>query len=220
MKEKEFLEFYWRQYLLLEKEFNSTTKYVAIDDINRLTYSDAYLKLMLQIGSEIDVVAKKVCFEIVSTGKPNKINQYQSIILNRYPEFSKVAVFVKKNSNLIIPWDCWDKESPIWWKAYNSIKHNRNDVNKIVKCEIKENYKLANQINVLSSLAALYQMEQYLYLSVDHRNGIETPLPGSRLFILKNFIWDKMHFGEDQLIYLNDEGDYIIWNSDFSYHDI
>ncbi len=105
MKEKDFLEFCWRQYLLLEKEFNSTTTYVAIDDINRLTYSNAYLKLMLQIGSEIDVVAKEVCFEIDSSKKTCKINQYKQIILNKYPEFSKVAVYVKRNSNLIIPWD-------------------------------------------------------------------------------------------------------------------
>ncbi len=72
----------------------------------------------------------------------------------------------------------------------------------------------------MSSLVALYQMEQYLYLFVDHREGIETPLPGSRLFILKGFNWDKIHFGEEQLFFVNDEGDCIIWNSDYSYYDV
>ena len=57
MTENEFVNLYWKQYIMLEKEFRKTVKYVALDSINFETYSDAYVKLLIQIGSEVDIVS-------------------------------------------------------------------------------------------------------------------------------------------------------------------
>lgn len=62
MSEEEFVNLYWKQYIMIEKEFRQTTKYVALDSINFKTYSDAYIKLLLQIGSEVDIVANPAIF--------------------------------------------------------------------------------------------------------------------------------------------------------------
>ena len=40
MTENEFINLYWKQYIMLEKEFRNTVNYVALDYINFETYSD------------------------------------------------------------------------------------------------------------------------------------------------------------------------------------
>lgn len=59
MTSDEFTNRYWRQYLMIEKKFKTTVKYVAVDHENFSIYSDVYAKLLLQIGSEVDVVARE-----------------------------------------------------------------------------------------------------------------------------------------------------------------
>lgn len=56
---KEFINTYWSQYILLEKEFVSTLHYLSLDRENEEAFSQAYLKLLLELGSEIDVAFKR-----------------------------------------------------------------------------------------------------------------------------------------------------------------
>jgi len=56
MTTKEFKRSYISHYLLLEKNFQSTTEYVTVAEDNYDAYSVSYLKLLLTIGSEIDVM--------------------------------------------------------------------------------------------------------------------------------------------------------------------
>ena len=58
---KEFFEIYWRYYLLLEKDFLSTKRYLEIDEYNGKAYSTEYSKQYQEIGSEIDVFCKEFC---------------------------------------------------------------------------------------------------------------------------------------------------------------
>ena len=53
MNEDEFLGLYWKNYILLEKEFSETLEYITLDVDNYNVYSSRYIKLLLQIGSEI-----------------------------------------------------------------------------------------------------------------------------------------------------------------------
>ena len=59
MTSQELVDSFWTHYIMLEKEFMATTGFVKVDTENYSTYSDAYAKLLLQIGSEVDVVAKE-----------------------------------------------------------------------------------------------------------------------------------------------------------------
>ena len=56
MTVSEFKKNYINHYLLLEKDFQLTTEYVTLSEDNYNTYSVSYLKLLLTIGSEIDVM--------------------------------------------------------------------------------------------------------------------------------------------------------------------
>lgn len=216
MTESEFHNQYWKQYILIEKEFKASIKYVAIDDSNFTAYSDVYAKLLLQIGSEIDVVAKLLCKEINSISNADNILQYQSEINTRFSEFENVTVSCCDTD--LKPWDGWAASSPEWWKAYNGVKHNRNKI-ETYGSVTKENYKFANQKNVLNALAGLYQLEQYLYSVILHDKQEETPLPGSRLFKLKNQGWQNKHFGQDSLFYVKDGCLYHMY-ADTPYSDI
>ena len=57
----EFLRRYWDYYLLLEKDFLDTERYLSIDAVNFNAFSNEYIKQYQTICSEIDVIAKSFC---------------------------------------------------------------------------------------------------------------------------------------------------------------
>ena len=203
MTDQDFKNQYWKQYIMIEKEFKTSIKYVAVDHCNFSTYSDVYAKLLLLIGSEVDVVAKEICKEINMTSTAEKISSYQPEICSRFPEFESVITACSDID--LHPWQGWSNSSPDWWKIYNGLKHNRNK-HETYGAVTQENYKFANQGVVLESLAGLYQLEQYLYSFISHNPHEETPLPGSRLYRLKDQGWETKYFGQDSVLYIDDDG--------------
>ena len=81
LDKKQYEITYWNQYLLLEKEFLETTLYVELDVANYSTYSNAYLKLLLSIGSEVDNVLR----ELTSLTGRSCITTYARSVLSKYP---------------------------------------------------------------------------------------------------------------------------------------
>lgn len=216
MTETEFYNQYWKQYIMIEKEFKVSVKYVAIDKLSFAAYSDVYAKLLLQIGSEVDVVAKILCREINQLSTADKINQYQKEICSRFSEYSTVTVACGDID--LKPWSGWSHATPEWWSIYNGVKHNRNKIESHGNISM-ENYKFANQENVLNALAGLYQLEQYLYTIINHDPHIETPLPGSRLYKLKDQGWENKFFGQDTFFYV-DNGELYTVFADIPYTDM
>lgn len=102
--EYEFNEKYWKYYLLLEKEFFDLSYYVSIDlEKNGKTYSLAYLKLLLAIGSEFDVVCKKICKLLDENVDEDKcdINDYKKVFKEQLGQLYKYDVLVKEINKLI-----------------------------------------------------------------------------------------------------------------------
>lgn len=129
----------------------------------------------------------------LSYGKEDKINHYCKKITTKYVDFPKDSVrFLLCNIDLK-PWDGWtfvDKvtkdgknivtsQNPSWWRNHNQIKHSRTSFD-----GGKQNYKKANQNNVINALAALFQVEMYFYNLLADNENLErkTPLPKSKLF--------------------------------------
>ena len=53
----------------------------------------------------------------------------------------------------LVPWSKWaSNEIPIWWTAYNKVKHHRD-----------KQYYRANLHNTLNAVAALYIINLYFY---------------------------------------------------------
>ena len=199
MTEETFLDQFWIQYLMIEKEFKATVRFLAIDTANFTGFSNVYAKILLEIGSEIDVVAKELCKVINPSSAAKKINQYETEINGKFPEFSNVTVACGTID--FQPWAGWSADSPEWWRIYNGVKHNRNKVENYGDVT-QENFRFANQGVVLNALAGLYQLEIYLYSMLQHGAHRDTPLPGSRMFELKDQGWETKHFGHDILFFV------------------
>lgn len=80
MTREEFENNHWRYYLLLEKELINTLDYVELASNNYSTFSIVNVKLLLQIGAEVDNIFKVSCN---LTGRKN-ITDYINPITEKY----------------------------------------------------------------------------------------------------------------------------------------
>ena len=181
MSKKSYELNYWKQYKLLEKEFANSLIYVELSQANFLTYSSVYLKLLLEIGSEVDNVLREMC---AKTGRTD-ISTYASFVLAKYPNITSHAVQVKDGGFSIIPFNGWNTIQPSqslsFWEAYNIVKHDR-----------VSNYQEATMKNVLNALAGLFILEMYrmreLY-DIDPDEDNSLPDDESDLFVLTS--WEQ-----------------------------
>lgn len=204
-----FIDIYWSHYLSLEKEFVNTFQYVTLDRDNENAFSLTYAKLMLAIGSELDVVLKEYCLNIdVSFKKSYKtIGKYKEAIIKEKPEFVDQKVAIINHELQIEPWKEWNNlpDAPWWWTVYNKVKHKRTSKVKIDGVE-KEGYRFANQKYVMLALAGLYQILVYYYYEIakEADDEVLTPMPASRLFKLTGGAWDKIGFYDELGFHIHD----------------
>ena len=185
MTVEEFKREYLRQYCLIERDFVNTIDYVSISPNNYLTFSPTYLKILLSIGSEIDVL-KDFILKALNTDMKH-FNKLE-------PDFHLVEVEVRSESILLTPWKTSDL-FPIWWTVYNEVKHNRNEIADKID-QSKKNYEFANLENVISALAGLYSLELLAYKIVADSNGEKVFVPSVKsIFQVKNLYWTDISNG-------------------------
>lgn len=144
---------YWHYFVALCNDVERTARFVEPTEDNFKTYSIEFARLILAIGSEIDVVAKLLCKAIDPNSKASRINHYLEVILTKYPDLPKVEIVIPRSDLSLTPWKEWQKgENPNWWKQYNGVKHERN-----------ENFSEANMVNMLNSLGGLLVLLGYYY---------------------------------------------------------
>lgn len=201
--EQLFKKIYWKNFIAIEDEFIKINSYVTLDTINYKTYSTAFLKLLLEVGSEIDIVCKLLCSIQFGRTDVSNINAYRDCILANIPNFVEVSAVTEEIRE--IPWKNWLAESPKWWKVYNGVKHNRFAMTTI-DGECQEFYKFANLENVMKSLMALYQLEVYVlnYLIKEEGKDEIFSFLKSGLFSLDGGGWSCSKFhGENDAVYTN-----------------
>lgn len=158
----------WRYYLTLERDFMATTAFSEIDARNYGTFSDRYAALMLLIGSEVDVIAKIICKIIDPTLRPSNVVQYRQAISQKYPWLYCIKIYSRQFGVQLMPWRFWSptqNRSPVWWSAYNRVKHDRANER-----------SAANQLNTLLALGGLYALHIY------YQQLLETTLQESSIF--------------------------------------
>lgn len=197
----EFIQRYWKYYLMLETNFLDTEQYLAIDEINFQAFSNEFIKQYQTICSEIDVIAKSYCIELDCNFRGNQINAYCKCITDNNTDFINRKVKVRDRDIEVFPWKDWTyttkmqnnvntrivSNNPDWWQKYNKIKHNRTTINNETHLPY---YKLANQKNVLNSLAALFQLELYYFRKIQQTHfatDADMPGPQSKLFEIENW---------------------------------
>ena len=188
MNKDEFLNKHWFMYHKLEGEFLKIEKTIPVVSENFETFSYSYMRLLGSICSEFNECFKN--FTEFNGYNYASINQYKQFIIGKFKDdfFDSEITFNKigSESMSLHTFEDW-KEGEIFWREINnSIKHNRNEV-----CDGKENYKYANQINVLNALSGLFQLNMYFYKNIIENSSLEDeltfPLPQSKIFYLENW---------------------------------
>ena len=197
MDTKNFKQNYISYYLLLEKDFENTIPYLTVAEDNYNAYSSVYLKLLLTIGSEIDVVLGVLAKEYEASCRENGFG-CSRIIMKYEPDIKKLKVRLREENISILPWEC--EKIPDWWTAYNEIKHNRYEDAVKFDCS-KKNYQFANQKNVLYSLAALFSLEMYAYRRLALSNNDQMFVPDIKtIFAIENGYWKDVVMGQSAVV--------------------
>lgn len=210
MTRDEFCKYHWEYYLVLEKDFLQTERFIAFDlgknylynkNVctnygNSMCFSNEFIKQYQSICSEIDVILKTMCKEINNNSKAKKIKEYTNEVLKKWPRITNQKVGMKDiELQPFMNWSLLPYNSPDWWTPYNKVKHKR-----------VTNYKKANLKNVLNSLAALYILEQYLVKYIGDRDKVyDVPNDISQLFEMVNYKTRRTVIGRNS--YLVSEND-------------
>jgi hypothetical protein len=150
----------WHYFLALERDLVGTTDFVEPHFGNAAAFSNAYAKLLLLVGSEVDVIAKALCRQVPGAAAACNIMDYRSILLGAFPGIETVEIYLARYAMKFTPWQAWSLEkptSPDWWRAHTNVKHHR-----------KDQFGDANQQHVLNAYAGLLVLELYYYRSVSY----------------------------------------------------
>jgi len=172
---------YWRYFLSIEDDFIKTLRYVDLNNDNYKTFSIEYTRLLVSTCAEIEIMLKLLCNTTGTNCDKYNISKLKKKLYEH--EFCLIHQAEVNLSNYeidwIIPFASWERDdskgksiAPEWWKAYNNIKHNRD-----------EKYKEANLENLIYAIAGLFIVNMYYYNKV---KNIE-PMPKPKLFGLEYY---------------------------------
>jgi hypothetical protein len=110
----------WEYFLSIEADLARCTRYVEFVPENSATFSVEFARIIVAASAEFDAVAKGLCKAISENAKPENINDYQPIIVGRYPKFPKYKIHIPRLKLELEPWKEWTPAaSPDWWsKGY------------------------------------------------------------------------------------------------------
>ena len=158
---------HWRYFLTVEEDIEKTTRFVEPHPANFQTYSVEFVRLILAICSEVDVVAKVLCALIDPPRKVQKMDEYRPVITRRYPKLCTSKVLVDRFGLTFEPWKEWGNGvNPAWWRDHQKVKHKRHQY-----------FALANLDRCLNAAAGLFCLVLYL-----HHKDLRSLQPKPRLF--------------------------------------
>ena len=182
---------HWNYFLALENDLEVVAKYIEFIEANFETYSIELAHLLLASASEVDVVMKELCVLLSPGTSASQINQYKKLINNYSPDLIKEPVYIDRYGLSLTPWSDWNGDkNPLWWRSYNSVKHERHN-----------HFTDANLKNVLNALGALLIVNFYYYkaefeAAVENKYSIDAVdithklQPQTRLYTLrKNYYY-------------------------------
>jgi hypothetical protein len=164
-------EMFFKYFLVLDQDVFATSRYVEFSKNNFNTFSLEYLRLLVSICAEFEIVCKRLCASIKHEGDFERadMDYLTQTILDRFPKIAELEIGIPQLGENILPFKGWGQSykneegeklrSPSWWMDYNHVKHGRD-----------QNFKKSNLKNVLHSLAGLYGILIYLYRN-ESKNG-------------------------------------------------
>lgn len=148
------IEVHWNYLLAIENDLYRLSRFIEFDERNFECFSIEISRILLTSAAEVDVVCKQICKKLNPASSAEDIHQYREEIKPVHPKIPDFKVLIPRHGLTLTPWDNWNEERgvPLWWTAYNKIKHHRDS-----------EYHRANLRNALNSVAGLFVMVLYLY---------------------------------------------------------
>jgi hypothetical protein len=148
------IEAHWNYLLAIEGDLERLSRFIEFDERNFDCFSIEISRILLASGAEVDVVCKQICKKIIQDSLAENIYHYRDEIRVVYPAIPDFEVLLPRYGLRLTPWTDWNDPNgvPIWWTAYNKIKHNRDT-----------EYHRANLQNALNAVGGLFIMVLYLY---------------------------------------------------------
>jgi hypothetical protein len=117
---------HWNYFVALERDLEIVSRYIEFSEQNFQVFSIELAHLLFAAASEVDVVAKLLCERVSPAAPRGKINQYKAALVGAIPDLPTTSVYVPRYGLKFEPWSNWaGRESPIWWRSYNNVKHER-----------------------------------------------------------------------------------------------
>jgi len=143
---------YWQHFLALEADFAATSRYVEFSRLNFAAFSVEYAKLLLAVGSEVDVLCKLTCKSLDSSAKCKDINDYRACLI-AHTQIASEEVLIRRYDLAFRPWSDWALgKNPSWWASYNHVKHHRDSY-----------FSEANLENCANAISGLFVIVLYCH---------------------------------------------------------
>jgi hypothetical protein len=145
---------HWNYFLALDADLVVLSRYIEFAKANYRCYSLEMTRVLLAAAAEVDVVCKQLCRAADPTSRANRIPEYRKELKAAYPGIARLQVQIPRFGLILKPWSKWNtpKDNPVWWDAYNGVKHHRHT-----------DYKSASLHNTLNAVAGLYVLLLHLH---------------------------------------------------------
>ena len=156
---------YWQHFLALEADFAATSRYVEFSRQNFSAFSIEYAKLLLAVGSEVDVLCKIICENVDSSAKRDNMDNYR-LCLTAHTQIIFEEVLIRRHNLAFRPWtDMASGKNPDWWRSYNKVKHQRSS-----------HFPEANLGNCANAISGLFTIVLYCHRAEKSDDGL-APYP-------------------------------------------
>jgi len=157
---------HWNYFLALEDDVVRLSRYLEPTKDNFDSYSLELARILFAAASEADVVSKRLCQKLKKNSKADNITKYKTEILAAYPQIVSAIVEIPRFGLTLTPWVQWETEaSPLWWRAYNNVKHHRHT-----------HFAEASLKHTLNAVAGLFVLLLFYYRE-EGQNGQLNPNP-------------------------------------------
>jgi len=157
---------HWNYFLALDDDVAHMARYLEPTQANFDSYSLELARILFAAASEVDVVSKRLCEKINENSKARSIDKYREEILSHYPLISNALVTVPRFGLTLNPWEQWgENKKPLWWDAYNNVKHHRHT-----------HFADASLKHALNSVAGLFVLLLFYYRN-EGENAKLNPAP-------------------------------------------
>jgi len=128
----------------LEKQLSACLDFLPYTSENHSVVSPRFVPIILDACSLIDSVLRDL---IDKTNEKSTFKRYARET-EEYLELDKAfSIFLNTNLEFLNPFASWRSKIPLWWSAYNRLKHDRLN-----------NYAAATYETTVQALSALHQV--------------------------------------------------------------